>query len=162
MAQSGVVVRRDDLQRVEDAIEALARLFQGQKPAARRAAMAGVDLGRTAQKLLWHVVTEAPIRVTDLAQDVGMSDALVSRQVSVLKRDGLVERRGSEDDRRVALVRPTKKGRGVSRRLRRAADENFHEQMASWSATDLSELAVHLERLLVDLGTGHRHAARRT
>ena len=140
-----------DLQRVEDAIEALGRLFQGQRPAARRAALAGVDLSRTAQKLLWHVITEAPIRISDLARDVGMSDAVVSRQVSVLEADGLVERRASPDDGRVAFVRPTQRGRAVGRRLRRAADAIFREQMAEWSARDLAQLADHLERLLVDL-----------
>lgn len=140
-----------DLQRVEDAVEMLGRLFQGQGPAARRAERAGIDLSRTAQKLLWHVATEAPIRISDLAKQVGMADALVSRQVSALEQRGLLERRASRDDGRVALVRPTAKGRAAGRKLRRAADEIFREQMAGWSARDLAGLADHLERLAVDL-----------
>jgi DNA-binding MarR family transcriptional regulator len=140
-----------NLQRVEDAVEGLGRLFQGQGPAVLRGQRAGVDLSRTAQKLLWHVATEAPIRISDLARDVGMADALVSRQISALEERGLVERLASSEDRRVSLVRPTARGRAAGRKLRRAADEIFREQMSSWSAPDLLELAGNLERLLGDL-----------
>jgi DNA-binding MarR family transcriptional regulator len=140
-----------NLQRVEDAVEGLGRLFQGQGPAVLRGQRAGVDLSRTAQKLLWHVATEAPIRSSDLARDVGMADALVSRQISALEERGLVERLASSEDRRVSLVRPTARGRAAGRKLRRAADEIFREQMSSWSAPDLLELAGNLERLLGDL-----------
>lgn len=143
--------RNKDLQRVEDAVEALARLFQGQKPAARRAALAGVDLSRTAQKLLWHVVTEGPIRISDLARQVGLSDAVVSRQVTALEDEGLVARRASEADGRVALVSPTAKGRRVGARLRHAADTIFREQLRDWSAADLERFASDLERLSRDL-----------
>ena len=140
-----------NLQRVEDAVEGLGRLFQGQGPAVLRGQRAGVDLSRTAQKLLWHVATEAPIRISDLARDVGMADALVSRQISALEERGLVERLASSEDRRVSLVRPTARGRAAGRKLRRAADEIFREQMSSWSAPALLELAGNLERLLGDL-----------
>jgi DNA-binding MarR family transcriptional regulator len=150
------MAREEDLQRVEHAVERLARLFQSQKPAARRAALSGVDLTRTAQKLLWHVITEAPIRISDLARDVGMSDAVVSRQVQALEHEGLVERRPSPKDGRVSLVRPTARGRGAGRRLRRAADTIFHEKMTRWSARDLAALAEHIERLVADLGDGDR------
>jgi len=153
------MAREDDLQRVEHSVERLARLFHRQKPAARRAALSGINLTRTAQKLLWHVITEAPIRISDLARDVGMSDAVVSRQVQALEQEGLVERHPSPEDGRVALVRPTARGRGAGRRLRRAADEIFHEKMASWSARDLAALAQHIERLVADLGEGSRGAS---
>ena len=140
-----------DLQRVEDAVEGLGRLFHSQEPAVRRARRAGVELSRTAQKLLWHVVTESPIRISDLGKSVGMADAIVSRQVKTMEELGLVERIASKDDGRVALVRPTPSGRAAGRRLRRAADEIFREQMAGWSARALGDLASHLERLLVDV-----------
>ena len=150
------MAREKDLQRVEEAVESLARMIQRQKPAAMRAARAAVDLSRTAQKLLWHVTTEAPIRISDLARDVGMSDAVVSRQVSALEEEGLVERRTSTEDGRVAFVRPTAQGRAIGRRLRRAADAIFHEQMEDWTARDLGALAEHLERLVQDLRHGPR------
>lgn len=137
-----------------DTVEGLGRLFHSQKPAERRARQAGVDLSRTGQKLLWHVVTEAPIRISDLARQVGMSDALVSRQISSLEAQGLAERRPSAEDGRVAFVEPTSKGRSVSRRLRTAGDDIFQEQMSNWSPADLADLADHLERLLNDLRTG--------
>ncbi len=143
--------REKDLKRVEDAVEALARLFQGQKPAERRAALAGVELSRTAQKVLWHVVTDAPIRISDLAKQVGLSDAVVSRQVTALEDEELVARRASEADGRVALVSPTAKGRRTGARLRRAADAIFREQLEDWSRSDLADFATHLERLLHDL-----------
>jgi len=140
-----------DLKRVEDAVEALGRLFGGQRPAAARAERAGIPLARTGQRLLWHIVTEGPIRISDLSRAVGLTDPVTSRQVAALESEGLVDRRASPEDGRVSLIRPTAAGRRAGRRLRQAADEIFRKQIGNWSAEDLATLAPLLEQLVKDL-----------
>jgi DNA-binding MarR family transcriptional regulator len=140
-----------DLKRVEDAVEGLGRYFRGSAPARRRAEIAGIALSRTVQRLLWFIVTDGPIRISDLARTAGSTDPIVSRQVSALEAEGLVERLTSDRDGRVSLVRATAEGRRAGRKLRQAADEIFREQMKGWSAKDLGDLAHLLERLGADL-----------
>jgi DNA-binding MarR family transcriptional regulator len=149
-----------DLQRIEAAMEALARVSQGRTAAAVRAARAGLHLTGTAQQVLRRVIESAPVRVSDLARQVQMGDAAVSRQVTALEEQGLVTRSPSPEDRRVALVRPTSLGRGAGRRLRRAADGIFAEHLASWSSKDLASLALLMERLARDLRNERRGGPR--
>jgi len=141
----------DDLQRVERAMEGLARVGRSRRAAALRANRAGVELTGAAQQVLRRVIEEGPVRISDLAQRAHMSDAAVSRQVTSLEQHGLAARASIPDDGRVAMVRPTAAGRRVGRRLRRAADEIFQERLSEWSARDLAALAALLERLALDL-----------
>jgi len=143
--------RDKDLKRAEDAVEALGRLVGSNRPAARRADRAGVALGRNAQRLLWIIMSEGPIRISDLARAAGTSDPIASRQVSALEAEGLAERLASPKDGRVWLVRATPLGRRTAQSLRRATDEIFEEQMKGWAARDLADLSDLLERLVRDL-----------
>lgn len=52
-------------------------------------------------------------RMTELAQDIYLSQSALSRAVARLERDGLVERTMCEADRRAIFVRLTDKGRAV-------------------------------------------------
>ena len=147
---------KKDLKRAEEAVEAFGRLFGGNRIATERAERAGVDLPRTAQRLLWFIDTEGPIRISDLARAAGTSDPIASRQVTLLEEKGFVERLESPDDGRVWLVRTTQEGRRAGRKLRRATDDFFESLVAEWSRTDLADLTRVLERLSADL---RRHFA---
>jgi len=140
-----------DLQRIETAMESLARVGQSRRAARARAARAGVHLTGAAQKVLRQAIENGPIRISDLARGSDMSDAVVSRQVTVLENGGLVTRVASPDDGRVAMVKPTAAGRQASGRLRRAADEIFQAYLQRWSAKELTDLADLMERLAGDL-----------
>ncbi|WP_410871728.1 MarR family winged helix-turn-helix transcriptional regulator [Nocardia sp. A7] len=52
-------------------------------------------------------------RMTELAQDIYLSQSALSRAVARLERDGLVERSMCDIDRRAIFVRLTDKGRAV-------------------------------------------------
>jgi DNA-binding MarR family transcriptional regulator len=152
----------DDLQRVERAMEGLARVGRSRSAAALRADRAGVDLTGAAQQVLRRVIEEGPVRISDLARQAHMGDAAVSRQVTSLEHHGLAARASSPADGRVAMVRPTTAGRRAGRRLRRAADEIFQERLSEWSARDLAALAGLLERLTQDLRRSEAEKARAT
>jgi DNA-binding MarR family transcriptional regulator len=108
------------------------------------------------------VIEHEPVRVSDLARHVQMSDAAVSRLVTALEESGQVRRMASPDDRRVAIVRATAAGRRTGARLRRAADRIFEERLEDWSARDLAKLALLMERLARDLRSPERVRARRS
>ena len=75
----------------------------------------------------------------------------MSRLVSQLERQGLLERVPDRVDRRAALVRATRSGQAAAHRLRQAADEIFEEHMAAWRRPDVEQLAELLERFCRDL-----------
>lgn len=144
-----VMVR--NLQRIEAAMERLARIGQSRRSSARRAERAGISLLGSAQQVLRASIDHVPARISDLARATSMSDAAVSRQVTLLEGEGLVEREACAEDGRVARVRPTASGRAVGRRLRAAADEIFQEHLVGWRADDLAKLAELMECLSDDL-----------
>ena len=80
-----------------------------------------------------------------------MQPAALSRQLSILERGGCVDRVPDPDDGRGWLIRPTDYGRSVYRKVRRANEELFAEQLAGWQPAELDQLADLLERLITDL-----------
>jgi DNA-binding MarR family transcriptional regulator len=160
--EADAVGLRNDLQRIESAMEALARVGQSHTAAAVRAERAGVPMTGAAQQVLRRVIEFGPVRVSDLARHVHMSDASVSRLVTALEESGQVTRTASADDGRVAMVRPTAAGRRTGARLRRAADEIFQERLEDWTARDLARLAGLMERLAADLRRPATGRARRS
>lgn len=140
-----------DLQRVESALEQLARLGRSRRASARREGRSGVRLPWATQLVLRRVAESGPQRVSDVARALRMGDAAVSRQLTALEDTGLLTRSNSPDDGRVAVVEVTAAGRRAHRKLREAADEIFREHLAGWSSRDLSQLAALMERLVADL-----------
>jgi DNA-binding MarR family transcriptional regulator len=142
-----------DLQRVETAMEQLSRVSRSRRGDAERAGRAGVHLPRAAQMVLRQTVETGPVRISDLARALHMSDAAASRTVTTLEGEGLLSRSGSPDDGRVALVAITPRGRRVQRRLREAQDEIFAGTLSHWPRQDVARLADLMERLAADLRT---------
>ncbi len=142
-----------NLQRIETAMEQLSRVGRSRRGDAERAARAGVHLPRLAQMVLRHTIEAGPVRVSDLARALQMSDAAASRTVTSLEGEALLVRSASPDDGRVALVEITPRGRRVQRRLRKAQDEIFAATLSHWPRQDVARLADLMERLAADLRT---------
>jgi DNA-binding MarR family transcriptional regulator len=60
--------------------------------------------------LLADVVARGECRVSDLAEQRVVDTSVVSRQIAQLEKAGLVNRRPSPSDGRVALISPTERG----------------------------------------------------
>lgn len=140
-----------DLQRIEKAMEALARVGRSRKAATLRAARAGLPITGAAQTALRTILEDGPIRISDLARQLELGDAAVSRLVTGLEAGGLVTREADPADGRVAIAKATAAGLNLGKKLRRAADTIFSERLADWSAADLATLAGLVERLADDL-----------
>ena len=82
----------------------------------------------------------------------------VTRLVDRLIKDGYVERTNSEEDRRVVLIRPTRSGRAVFRRITAAVKELHRSQWEPLTGGELRELRRLLVKVLWgDASSRDRH-----
>ncbi len=142
---------RKDLERLEAAGERLAKIFRSRRSSERRAARAGLDLPGAAQSVLRCVIERGPARVSEIARVSRSGDPAVSRLVTQLEDEGLLERIPDFEDGRAIRVRATRRGRAAAHRLRLAADEIFEDHLREWRGNDVTQLADLLERLCRDL-----------
>jgi DNA-binding MarR family transcriptional regulator len=110
---------------------------------------AGIPLDRALFPLLVGVERFGPIGVVELADRVGRDYTTVSRQIAKLESLGLVERRGSDADRRVreAIVSP--KGKAMTDLVDAARDRIGRAIFENWDAREIDEL-VRLMRKFAD------------
>ncbi len=84
----------------------------------------------------------------DLARSMGVTTGNVTGLVDKLEHAGHVVRRPSRTDRRVVILEPTKKGRGLMEDLRRAVIDEVARSFAAWSLRDLQQLERLLRRVI--------------
>ena len=84
-----------------------------------------LSLGATSA--LWVLVTNPPMRLSDLAAHEGVTAPTMSRIVSSLERDGMVRRTADPVDGRASLIEPTEDGadlvHGTTSRRARLVEE---------------------------------------
>jgi DNA-binding MarR family transcriptional regulator len=137
----------DALVEVERALTRLLR--QMTRPAFYRwlAAAGGVHLDRADYGVLVRIDEAAPVRMTDLAESLGIDISTVSRHVRGLERSGLVQRTGDPDDQRASRLSLSEEGQDVLRRVRRTRQEAMRRLLAEWSEADRAQLAQLIVRL---------------
>jgi DNA-binding MarR family transcriptional regulator len=117
---------------------------------ARRArALAGrlhPELSLVSFALLGHLEEDSGCRATDLAEYYALDKSTVSRQVAVLEREGLVERRQDAVDQRVQVLQLTEAGRRILARVTERRRAAFKERLDGWTEEDLTRFASYLER----------------
>jgi DNA-binding MarR family transcriptional regulator len=132
-------------------IEALVRQLYGLGMVQRdigRHAMA--ELGTQGFHALAVLQVHGPLRVSDVAQRLGVDLSVASRQIASLAAEGYVERREDSRDRRAQLVAVTRSGRKVLRESHRRMVAGFTRVLEGWSDEDVNALTSGLERLRDD------------
>jgi DNA-binding MarR family transcriptional regulator len=132
-------------------IEALVRQLYGLGMVQRdigRHAMA--ELGTQGFHALAVLQLYGPLRISDVAQRLGVDLSVASRQIASLAAEGYVERREDPQDRRAQLVAVTRAGRKVLRESHRRMVAGFTRVLESWSDEDVNALTSGLERLRDD------------
>lgn len=86
-----------------------------------------------------------------LADQAGVARATITGLVDGMVRDGMVERHGNPEDRRSNLVRLTRKGRQLARKVFAQQARWFGGLFASLSTTERRQLSRTLSKLSADI-----------
>jgi DNA-binding MarR family transcriptional regulator len=109
------------------------------------------------QTMILQVLLARPeAKMNELAVYLGLSKANMTGLVDRLLKRSLVDRRHSEDDRRVVLVRLTPQGQRVARELRRAHRRGLARMMRRIPERNLRVFMETLEQLALGLSAAHR------
>jgi DNA-binding MarR family transcriptional regulator len=142
---------RDHIADAEHALERLFRLTMNRKLHTRQSAAVGADVTRAGYAVLRYVNDAGEPSLGEIARECSMDPAAAGRQVKVLEDDGFVERYATTDDGRVTVVRLTRAGRDVYRRIVDIRRAYMGDVLAGWSASDQATLAGLVDRLVDDL-----------
>lgn len=112
---------------------------------------AGVDIDRVEAVALSRISDAGSMRVTELAEQLGVACSTAGRHAANLETRGLVLRVPDDEDRRVTVVTPTREGVELIRHVREVQRELLDEALADWADEDLAALAGLLDRLAGDL-----------
>jgi len=118
---------------------------------------AGISLDRALFPLLVGIERVGPIGVVELADRAGRDHTTVSRQVAKLESLGLVERQGSEHDRRVREAIVTPKGKAMTDAVDAARERLARAIFDKWEPQDFEDLVRLLQKFAHDIeGAGAR------
>jgi DNA-binding MarR family transcriptional regulator len=131
----------------EDLVIALYRLGLVQRSIARHAL---AELGSQGFTALAVVHRQAPVRVSEVAEQLSVDLSVASRQVAALVQAGYVEREPDPDDGRATRLRVTDLGTRVLTDSHRRMVATATEALSGWSEDDVASLATKLERLRED------------
>jgi DNA-binding MarR family transcriptional regulator len=113
---------------------------------------AGVRLDRGGSALLYMLYAHGePVRVTALAELLGVDAPTVTRKVQQLEREGLVARQADAEDRRATRIGLTPSGRAIIDRVLEARRAWFDRLLEGWEEADLKTFASMLERFAASL-----------
>lgn len=118
---------------------------------------AGLDIDRVEAVALSRISDAGSMRVTELAEQLGVACSTAGRHAANLEEGGYVERSPDPEDGRVTVVTATDRGVALIGRLREVQCGLLAEVLSEWDTDDLDTLAGLLERFgrdLLALGLG--------
>ena len=130
-----------DTARLRSAIGRLQRLL--------RATPAGLDadLTPTRSSLLLNIDRRGPVRLSEVGGDEGLNPTMLSRSVSRLVEDGLVQRSSDDGDRRTAWVSVTEQGHTLAERMRQQRTETLNRGLEGLPEEQRQILAQSIDAL---------------
>lgn len=138
--------------RFEEALQIVARSITQVRLHERLLRQVGVRVDRAGAALLHKLAAGGDsLRITDLAEMLGVDAPTVTRKVQQLEREELVVRQSDPDDRRATRIRLTAAGRRTLQRVLKARRAWLDQLLASWDDDDLSTLATLFSRFAGEL-----------
>ena len=138
-------------ERLERATAGLQRHGTLQRLHEHVAAQAGVDCERAVYLVLRRVAGEGPMRVTEVARDLGVEPSTASRHLQCLETKGWVTRLADPEDRRAALVAATPAGEDAVRKVETERRAVLAGALKDWEPADRERLFDLTERFYADL-----------
>ncbi|MEQ8717282.1 MAG: MarR family winged helix-turn-helix transcriptional regulator [Acidimicrobiales bacterium] len=139
----------------EETIEAflvrIARRASDPRVVRRLNERAGVEFDRSSWTLLLRISEHEPVRLSVVADVIGIDTSTASRQVSPLIAGGMVRRSPDPADGRALLHELTDAGRVVLGRMTTAWRSWIEEILDPFDVTERSDLASLLKRLAASI-----------
>lgn len=104
-------------------------------------------------RILYEVGTGKEVTARALANQIGMDEGQLSRTVSKLERDGLLERRANPLDARKRGLALTRKGQAVLVQMIKLSRASVAQQVAHLSPSQQQDLATQMERIRAAMTT---------
>jgi len=115
---------------------------------ARRADRLSPGLLPGSYKVFTSIVKSGPVTATEVAEQMMLDKAQLSRSVAALERLGLVTRAPDPEDRRAQLLEATPEGLAKFEAIRDDPTERtMRDQLADWDIEDITRLATLLHAL---------------
>ncbi len=135
----------DDRRHLIDDIIALAERETLRVPPMMGEEWLTIDLTMSQFKVLLLVQEEGPLRASEIAAALGVSQAVVTGVTDRLVHRDLIERVGDPHDRRVVICKLTDEGEQLTRRLSRAGMERGRQLLEVMTAEELQQLKETFE-----------------
>ena len=136
---------------IEQALGALLRLTRAPRFAETVRQRAGAEVDRAGYAVLVRVAELGPVRLSELAQYLGLDVSTVSRQVQQLEQRGLVDRSPDPLDGRAALLELSVPGRDIMQKMRDAWCETVAGVVNTWKASDIERFGGLMDRFVADV-----------
>jgi len=101
--------------------------------------------------VLGRLAVLGPVRLTQLARELGLDPSSVSRHVSSLQRHGLVAKEQDPGDLRAHQLVLTPAGEAAVASLREARARELARLLPDWTPAELDDLTTQLGRLNTDI-----------
>jgi DNA-binding MarR family transcriptional regulator len=112
---------------------------------------AGVDVDRSGIIILTTLHRLGPMRMSDLAADIGLDRSTISRQVAAVVRAGYVQKMDDAADARASLLTLTARGQAARKKLADAWHDIVIELVSDWSHDEQSQLGRLLGKLVYQM-----------
>jgi DNA-binding MarR family transcriptional regulator len=153
--RDGVPVDDETIAGIECALHSLARRLKQARLHDFLLKRAGIDLDQAGLAILYALDAEkTSLRITELAERLGIDAPAVTRKAQRLDRLGLVSRGSDATDARACRLSLTAEGQQVISRFLLARHEWVSMLLADWPAADRSEFARLIGRFADDI---HQH-----
>lgn len=102
------------------------------------------DLTFTQLRALSVLARRQPLRMSDLAEALGMTAASASALIDRMAQRGFVTRRSEPDDRRTVLVELSRRGQHILNVMERGSADHFGRMIEKMTAHERDALATTL------------------
>jgi DNA-binding MarR family transcriptional regulator len=96
--------------------------------------------------VLRYIVANSPIRAGGIAAALAIDKSAVSRQLTVLRDDGLIETRPDPNDGRATLLVATPAARKALDAFREAITADYERVLRNWDTNDIETFGTLLRR----------------
>jgi DNA-binding MarR family transcriptional regulator len=148
-----VRAREDSIDELEAAFALMARKGGLPRLHERLTAATGLTLDHSSTQLIRRLADAGPIRLSEVALQMGLDLSTVSRLVAHLEAMGLVERRTDDLDRRASLLSLSSSGRLVSAKICEGRRDLFTQILSEWDERDVRRFAALVTRFAHDLAS---------